>query len=136
MGFGVQVVQFPETDFVAGLITDKQYLNYYCFPVKNPVVAHHDGIVWTYNSAKRLPWDKRDRDYRNTPMYRDWRLAVFTRDDFTCQKCQQHGGKLEAHHIKKFHNFHDLRFEISNGLTLCRCCHLNEHKGGVDAKEN
>lgn len=37
--------------------------------------------------------------------------------------CKIKGGYLQAHHIKSFSNFPDLRFDINNGLTLCLPCH-------------
>ena len=55
--------------------------------------------------------------------YRLWRELVFERDDWTCQDCGKRGGKLNAHHIKPFSLFPDLRFVINNGITLCRKCH-------------
>jgi len=53
----------------------------------------------------------------------DWRLAVFERDDYTCQGCGQKGGYLQADHIKPFAFFPESRFELSNGRTLCLACH-------------
>lgn len=55
--------------------------------------------------------------------YRIWREAVFKRDDWTCQNCKIRGGELHPHHIKPFAYFPELRFEISNGVTLCAKCH-------------
>lgn len=75
---------------------------------------------------------------RNSRQYADWRLAVWRRDKFTCQRCGAVGGRklgkgkhsLHAHHIQPWCDFPDLRFEVSNGETLCVPCHAAiPHKG-------
>jgi 5-methylcytosine-specific restriction endonuclease McrA len=53
----------------------------------------------------------------------DWRSAVYLRDNYTCQKCGQRGGRLNAHHVKPFKDFPELAFDVSNGQTLCVPCH-------------
>lgn len=60
---------------------------------------------------------------RSTAKYKCWRQEVFKRDNWTCQGCSERGGILHADHIKAFAYFPELRFELSNGRTLCIGCH-------------
>ena len=57
------------------------------------------------------------------PKYKKWREAVFERDNYTCQGCGEKGCYLEAHHIKSWADYPELRYVLSNGLTLCLDCH-------------
>jgi 5-methylcytosine-specific restriction endonuclease McrA len=70
-----------------------------------------------------------DRDW-NDKKYVDWRIAVYKRDKFFCQmpncplkKTDKAKKKMQAHHIKRWADFPELRFQISNGITLCKHCH-------------
>lgn len=56
--------------------------------------------------------------------YRKWRTAVFTRDGYKCKisdaDCCAY---IEAHHILSWKEYPNLRFNINNGITLCRVHH-------------
>ena len=87
---------------------------------------------------------------RNLSEYRTWRNSVYKKDNYTCQECGKHGGKLEAHHCNKpfsvifseflelYNNFSPIEdketlvrlatkygefWNIGNGKTLCVDCH-------------
>lgn len=77
---------------------------------------------------------------RRIKKYKDWRIAVFKRDNYTCQKCGIRSRKglgktvnLNADHIKPFAYFKELRFEVSNGITLCEDCHRKTDTYGVNS---
>lgn len=72
-----------------------------------------------------------DKKLRQSAKYKAWRTLVFERDDYTCVMCgdcnRKGRGKtlkLHADHIKPFALYPELRFEPSNGRTLCVPCHL------------
>jgi predicted HNH restriction endonuclease len=56
------------------------------------------------------------------PKYKKWRSAVFERDNWTCQTCGARG-YVEPHHIKRWADYKELRYEVTNGVTLCKECH-------------
>lgn len=63
------------------------------------------------------------RNY-NDDVYERWRKDVLKRDQFKCQmpNCNSKF-RLHVHHIKKWSSASSLRYEISNGITLCSKCH-------------
>jgi len=75
----------------------------------------------------------KEKKIRQSDKYNNWRLAVLKKDNFTCQKCGQYGGRLHADHIKPFKLYPELRFDINNGQTLCVPCHYI--KNGEDVRE-
>ena len=65
-----------------------------------------------------------------------WARAVISRDAATCQRCGAKDVELHAHHIKPFETFPELRWELSNGLTLCHGCHWTVHAAPNAKAEN
>lgn len=90
-------------------------------------IPWNKGIIWYERQGeKNSNWKggiARDRD---TGKYRRWRSNIFKRDNWICQKCGR-VGYIEAHHIKNWAEYPELRFEISNGITLCKNCHYISH---------
>lgn len=69
-----------------------------------------------------------NKKIRSSHAYAAWRLSIFERDCFTCQKCNNHANHLQAHHLQSFHSNRALRLDINNGVTLCVDCHIHFHK--------
>ena len=63
------------------------------------------------------------RNYSD-PAYTDFRRRVLKRDG---KKCMMPGcgckRRLQVHHIKTWSSASSLRYDISNGITLCYDCH-------------
>lgn len=116
------IANVPLTDFVMGN----------CFPYtdigEKLRILERNGLIErgeTKIYVSRFWLNPHDR---NSDRYREWRKAVFARDGFVCQKC---GTKkdLQAHHIKAWKDNKHLRYDVANGITLCRKCHLEAHGG-------
>lgn len=81
---------------------------------------------------------------RHSSKYRQWRLNIFNRDNFTCVLCGKRGGWLEADHQQKQfsqiiheYNIKNLKkamfckelWNLNNGRTLCISCHRKTYTG-------
>lgn len=83
-----------------------------------------------YSGVNHYLW-KKDRTKivqywteRNNPEYKQWRNAVFKRDNHNCRinNCDCNG-KVNAHHILSWREYPELRYIINNGITLCHYHH-------------
>jgi len=88
----------------------------------------HEGEIVLVKKGRKPPWETKT-DSRFTPEYKRWRQKVFERDNYTCQHCGKKGGRLNAHHIKPYADFPELRLDLDNGVTLCEKCHKKVHWG-------
>jgi hypothetical protein len=94
--------------------------------------AHNKGRMMPSYSGERHPrWKggltKIDHKIRSTVAYKQWRMAVLERDHFTCVLCGYVHCKprdIRADHILPFHQYPEVRFEVSNGRALCVPCDL------------
>ena len=88
------------------------------------------------------------KQIKNSEKYKEWRQQIFLRDNFICQRCKEKGGYLHAHHKNKFFSrlleevklnlpllplyegamIYTPLWDIDNGITLCKKCHMGLHK--------
>ena len=67
------------------------------------------------------------RKIGDKPCYQSWKKLVLIRDKNICQLCSKNNkrnrrGKY-VRHIKSPINYPELRFVVSNGITLCKRCY-------------
>lgn len=89
------------------------------------------------------------KQIKNLSLYKVWRETIFKRDNWTCVWCKVRGSvELAPDHIKPFsHIIHDNNitnvdeakgclelWDISNGRTLCRSCHIKTDTYGQKSK--
>lgn len=91
-------------------------------------IAYRERLTLENNPNWRGGLKLDNKKIRDSIECNEWRIAVFERDNYLCQQCGQYGGELHAHHINPFAKYPELRFEVSNGLTLCKDCHLGIHR--------
>ena len=66
----------------------------------------------------------RDIHSLNNPRYRNWRMEVFARDNFKCRIADENcNGMLQAHHILRWSEYPELRYQPNNGIALCQAHH-------------
>lgn len=63
---------------------------------------------------------------KNSNQYNRWRAAILERDNSTCQSCGSMND-IVVHHIIDWKKSVELRFDVTNGITLCRPCHGKHH---------
>ena len=60
--------------------------------------------------------------------YRKWREDVLERDGYVCRVCGAKESVMNVHHILPFSKYPDVRYDVTNGLTLCPGCHKSLHR--------
>lgn len=84
-----------------------------------------DHISWNPNRT--------DEERKNSRYGHDvWQKRVKKRDNYTCQLCgakESKDNSLSAHHKYNWRDYPDKRFDLNNGVALCRRpCHIKFHQ--------
>lgn len=90
--------------------------------------AHADegGFRFTGENHPNYNPDADRRKNRGHEFY-TWADAVKARDGMRCMKCGATDVEVQAHHIKSWNLFPELRYDVSNGVTVCAPCHWRIH---------
>jgi hypothetical protein len=93
-----------------------------CFHIYNVGENHPN---WNPNITRDERLHK--RDYQREEVIK-WRNLIFERDNYTCQICNKRNGLgetiyLNAHHLNGWNWYIYGRFDVNNGITLCKDCH-------------
>lgn len=70
------------------------------------------------------------KNFFNLKEYKEWRISVFKRDNYTCQECNKRGGDLNSHHLLPYRDWKEPEYSlnIDNGITLCLNCHKKTYQ--------
>ena len=123
----LEIIKNPRTSW-------KQYLNQKYCTLNCKGTAYEQELLGENNPNYKHGLSTDDQIVRGSNEYKTWRKLVFKRDKYTCQVCKKVGGNLNADHIKPFALYPKLRFNLSNGRTLCVPCHKNTPTYGVKVK--
>lgn len=89
-------------------------------------------ISCTQQGIKREDFDgfitPENTKIRQSPEGKAWRYDVMAKANFTCNRCDQRGGSLHAHHLNGFNSFPEQRIDVDNGICLCEDCHSDFHQ--------
>jgi len=103
---------------------------------KDKISAKLKGRIITEEARKKISeahkalWDKIGRTEKVIRGWKStkWKKEIYKQDDYRCKKCGSNDS-IFAHHILSWKDYPELRFELSNGITLCFECHKKAHKG-------
>jgi hypothetical protein len=130
-----------------GIVKECEYCGSLLFSINNDVLYCSTKCAAKNRFENNTLSDKDAKIYlpdriRKLSNYVEWRMAVYERDNYTCQMCGDNtGGNLNAHHIVHFadiimrNNITELNqayscdelWDITNGITLCDVCHRRVH---------
>jgi hypothetical protein len=84
------------------------------------------------NATRRAKYADRTklkkREDRKSQSYIDWLKAVRNRDQYQCKMSNKDcSGILECHHILSWREHPELRYDINNGILLCKFHHPRKY---------
>lgn len=115
-----------------------KYCSQKCYHAVPENHAKNKGMHWNLSEESRKKqsvhqlgvnnhnWKGGITEPRRSIENKKWVRFIKKRDSHLCRICGCRGDV--AHHLYSYNNYKELRFEKSNGLTLCVVCHEEFHK--------
>lgn len=94
----------------------ENYWKGYCRNCKYVPITGEHNLNWKDGISKE------NQKLRTSIQYYEWRARVLVKADFKCEICNKENSR-NAHHIKPFALYPDIRFDVNNGQCLCEDCH-------------
>ena len=78
----------------------------------------------------------KDDAFYHQKRHKEWRRKVLARAGHKCEECKRYGRTDEkglpvaadtAHHILHADTHPEKRYDVTNGVALCRDCHNKKH---------
>ncbi|MGM0836046.1 MAG: HNH endonuclease [Bacillota bacterium] len=83
---------------------------------------------WRWDSNLSDQERESNKSRASFPEQKQWKLAVYKRDGFSCRSCgSSESNTLRAHHLDSYNWCTEKRTDVNNGVTLCEDCHVDFH---------
>lgn len=111
-----------------------RYSQNYCL-ICNKEILYNSTLCLLCHNKNQFKGKTTERNrFNNNKKWQELREFCFKRDNYTCQNCGDKNYKgrgktirIEAHHIKNWSDYKDLRLDPDNIITLCYNCHKQVH---------
>lgn len=101
--------------------SDKHRINISMGKAGKATASGENHYRWIKDRSKVIAKYQKER---NNPEYKQWRKSIYVRDGNVCKMNNEScSGRLEVHHILRWSDFPDLRYDINNGIVLCHAHH-------------
>lgn len=97
---------------------------------KNPICSKECRKILLHRLFydKTISEEQRETDRNYRPENRIFINSVLERDNYTCKICNRKSIELQVHHLNGYNWDIENRYNINNGITLCKECHKDFHK--------
>lgn len=117
----------PQRDRMEKLLSTPEYIARISNSAKKSAKKGEYHHRWKKNRELLNKTDK-----QTCSAFKDWRRKVKERDNNSCKlSSNECGGKIEVHHILNWKDYPELRYQVTNGITLC---HAHHPRGRVKEK--